>query len=92
MAGPGARSDRGNVRGALADEFTHVITPAMRNRVLKQNSTVLRRRSAGGVLAITVGFLLQTAALGNGQLSVVEPLLVLELPATLYRRGWPWFS
>ena len=37
----------------------------------------------GGVLAVTVGFLLQAAALGSGQLSVVEPILVLELPATL---------
>ena len=37
----------------------------------------------GGILAITVGFLLQAAALGSGQLSVVEPILVLELPATL---------
>ncbi len=37
----------------------------------------------GGVLAITAGFLLQAVALGNGQLSVVEPILVLELPATL---------
>ena len=37
MVGRGARSDRGNVRGALADEFTHVITRvAMRNRVLKR--------------------------------------------------------
>ena len=37
----------------------------------------------GGILAITVGFLLQATALGNGELSVVEPILVLELPATL---------
>lgn len=37
----------------------------------------------GGVLAIIVGFLLQATALGSGQLSVVEPILVLELPATL---------
>lgn len=37
----------------------------------------------GGVLAITVGFLLQATALGNGELSVVEPILVLELPITL---------
>jgi drug/metabolite transporter (DMT)-like permease len=37
----------------------------------------------GGVLAIFVGFLLQATALGNGQLSIVEPILVLELPATL---------
>jgi drug/metabolite transporter (DMT)-like permease len=37
----------------------------------------------GGILAVTAGFLLQAAALGNGQLSVVEPILVLELPFTL---------
>jgi drug/metabolite transporter (DMT)-like permease len=37
----------------------------------------------GGILAVTVGFLLQAGALGSGQLSVVEPILVLELPATL---------
>jgi drug/metabolite transporter (DMT)-like permease len=37
----------------------------------------------GGILAVTAGFLLQAAALGNGQLSVVEPVLVVELPFTL---------
>lgn len=37
----------------------------------------------GGILAVIAGFLLQAAALGNGQLSVVEPILVLELPVTL---------
>lgn len=37
----------------------------------------------GGVLAVIAGFLLQAAALSNGQLSVVEPILVLELPVTL---------
>jgi drug/metabolite transporter (DMT)-like permease len=37
----------------------------------------------GGVLPVIAGFLLQATALGNGQLSVVEPALVLELPATL---------
>jgi drug/metabolite transporter (DMT)-like permease len=37
----------------------------------------------GGILAVTAGFLLQAAALGNGQLSVVEPILILELPFTL---------
>ena len=37
----------------------------------------------GGILAVIVGFLLQAAALGSGQLSVVEPILVLELPTTL---------
>jgi drug/metabolite transporter (DMT)-like permease len=37
----------------------------------------------GGILAVIVGFLLQATALSNGELSVVEPILVLELPATL---------
>ena len=37
----------------------------------------------GGIGAITVGFLLQATALGTGQLAVVEPILVLELPLTL---------
>ena len=37
----------------------------------------------GGILAITVGFLLQASALGAGELAVVEPVLVLELPLTL---------
>jgi drug/metabolite transporter (DMT)-like permease len=36
-----------------------------------------------GIGAIIVGFLLQALALGSGQLSLVEPLLVLELPLTL---------
>src|SRR6185312_15956156 len=47
MAGRRARSDRGNVRGALVDEFTHVITcGTTRNCVLKQSSTLLGRCSA----------------------------------------------
>jgi drug/metabolite transporter (DMT)-like permease len=37
----------------------------------------------GGILAIIAGFLLQASALGSGELAVVEPILVLELPATL---------
>jgi hypothetical protein len=37
MAGRGARSERGNVRGALVDEFTHVIPGGItRNCVPKQ--------------------------------------------------------
>jgi drug/metabolite transporter (DMT)-like permease len=37
----------------------------------------------GGILAIIAGFLLQAAALGTGELSVVEPILIVELPVTL---------
>ena len=36
-----------------------------------------------GLLAVTVSFLLQASALGAGELSAVEPILVLELPLTL---------
>jgi drug/metabolite transporter (DMT)-like permease len=36
-----------------------------------------------GVLAVIVGFLFQAAALGHGELAVVEPILVIELPITL---------
>jgi drug/metabolite transporter (DMT)-like permease len=41
-----------------------------------------------GILAVTVGFLLQAAALSSGGLAVVEPLLALELPVTLFLAGW----
>jgi drug/metabolite transporter (DMT)-like permease len=37
----------------------------------------------GGILAITIGFVLQASALGAGELAVVEPVLVIELPLTL---------
>jgi drug/metabolite transporter (DMT)-like permease len=37
----------------------------------------------GGIVALTAGFLLQASALGTGQLSLVEPVLVLELPVAL---------
>ena len=37
----------------------------------------------GGIAAICAGFLLQAVALGAGQLSTVEPILILELPLTL---------
>ena len=42
----------------------------------------------GGIAAICVGFLLQATALGEGQLSVVGPILVLELPLTLILASW----
>lgn len=41
----------------------------------------------GGILAICIGFLLQATALGEGQLSEVEPILILELPLTLILAG-----
>lgn len=40
-----------------------------------------------GVLGVIVGFLLQAAALRNGALAVVEPILIFELPVTLLLAG-----
>lgn len=37
-----------------------------------------------GILSVTIGFVLQAAALSSGQLATVEPILIIELPfATL---------
>lgn len=42
----------------------------------------------GGILAIIAGFLLQASALSSGQLAMVEPILVAELPFTLILAAW----
>jgi drug/metabolite transporter (DMT)-like permease len=58
--------------------------PRGQNLSLRLIWSLLHERAwFGGMLAVVAGFLLQAAALGNGQLSVVEPILVLELPVTL---------
>jgi drug/metabolite transporter (DMT)-like permease len=58
--------------------------PQNENMSLRQIRDLLRQPVwFGGIAAITVGFLLQASALGTGDLSVVEPVLVLELPFTL---------
>lgn len=58
--------------------------PQRENMSLRQIQGLLRQPVwFGGIAAITAGFLLQASALGTGQLSVVEPILVLELPFTL---------
>ena len=41
-----------------------------------------------GMAGVIVGFLLQAAALDQGELSVVEPILVCELPLTLFLAAW----
>lgn len=40
-----------------------------------------------GIAAVVLGFLLQAAALSQGAISVVEPILVIELPLTLLLAG-----
>jgi drug/metabolite transporter (DMT)-like permease len=79
------------VLAACANATSSVLQRAASRRVPQRQNLTLRLIWSllhepvwfGGILAITVGFLLQAAALGSGQLSVVEPILVLELPATL---------
>lgn len=41
-----------------------------------------------GFLCVILGFVLQAAALATGSLSVVQPILVVELPATLLLASW----
>jgi drug/metabolite transporter (DMT)-like permease len=63
--------------------------PQQENMSLQQIWTLLHQPVwFGGILAITVGFLLQATALGTGDLAVVEPVLVLELPFTLILASW----
>jgi hypothetical protein len=63
--------------------------PQDENMSLRQLRDLLRQPVwFGGIAAITIGFLLQASALGEGQLSVVEPVLVLELPFTLIVASW----
>jgi drug/metabolite transporter (DMT)-like permease len=63
--------------------------PQRENMSLRQIGTLLHQPVwFGGILAITAGFLLQASALGTGDLSVVEPVLVLELPFTLILASW----
>jgi drug/metabolite transporter (DMT)-like permease len=58
--------------------------PKGQNLSLRLIASLLHERVwFGGIAALTAGFLLQAAALGTGTLSVVQPLLVLELPAAL---------
>jgi drug/metabolite transporter (DMT)-like permease len=84
------------VLAAWANATSSVLQRKAGRRVPQQQNLSLRlvRSLAhepvwfGGMLAVTVGFLLQAAALGSGQLSVVEPILVIGLPATLILASW----
>jgi drug/metabolite transporter (DMT)-like permease len=79
------------VLAACANAVSSVLQRKANKRVPKQENMSLRQIGEllhqpvwfFGILAITAGFLLQASALGSGQLSVVEPVLVLELPFTL---------
>jgi drug/metabolite transporter (DMT)-like permease len=79
------------VLAACSNAVSSVLQRKANKRVPQSENMSLRQIWAllhqpvwfGGILAITAGFLLQASALGDGQLSVVEPVLVLELPVTL---------
>jgi drug/metabolite transporter (DMT)-like permease len=63
---------------------------AARERDLRRYARALLRDRVWllGVAAIVAGFVLQASALSVGELSVVEPVLVLELPFTLLLASW----
>ncbi|HWG61530.1 MAG TPA: hypothetical protein VG253_07435, partial [Streptosporangiaceae bacterium] len=75
------------VLGACANATASVLQRKAGRRVPKGQNLSLRLIASllhqrvwfGGILAVTVGFLLQAAALGSGQLSAVEPVMILEL-------------
>jgi drug/metabolite transporter (DMT)-like permease len=84
------------VLAACANAVSSVLQRKANKRVPQRENMSLRQIQRllhqpvwfGGILAITAGFLLQASALGTGQLSVVEPVLVLELPFTLILASW----
>jgi drug/metabolite transporter (DMT)-like permease len=79
------------VLAAIANGLASVLQrKAARDQPVSENLSLrlmwhLLHRPAwfAGILSVIVGFLLQAVALGKGRLSIVEPVLVLELPATL---------
>jgi drug/metabolite transporter (DMT)-like permease len=73
-----------NALSSVLQRTANKRVPQTENMSMKQIWTLLHQPVwFGGILAITAGFLLQASAPGTGDLSVVEPVLVLELPFTL---------
>jgi drug/metabolite transporter (DMT)-like permease len=73
-----------NATSSVLQRKANKRVPQSENMSLQQIGTLLHQPVwFGGIAAITAGFLLQASALGTGDLAVVEPVLVLELPFTL---------
>ncbi len=73
-----------NAASSVLQRRANLGLPAEDSLSLRLIRALLRRPVwYAGVLGITVGFLLQATALSVGELSVVEPILVFELPLTL---------
>lgn len=82
-----------NAASSVLQRKANKRVPQQENMSLRQIRDLLRQPVwFGGIAAITVGFLLQASALGEGELSVVEPVLVLELPFTLILASWVFRS
>jgi drug/metabolite transporter (DMT)-like permease len=79
----------GNASSSVLQRKANKRVPQRDNMSLEQIRLLLHQPVwFGGIAAITAGFLLQAAALGTGDLAVVEPVLVLELPFTLVFASW----
>lgn len=64
-------------------------TPAEEARGLRLAASLVRRPEyLAAVGALTLSFLLQAAALHEGEVALVQPLLVTELPFTLFLSSW----
>ncbi len=73
-----------NATSSVLQRKANQKVPQDENASLKQIRRLLHEPVwFSGIAAITVGFLLQASALGAGELAVVEPILVIELPLTL---------
>ncbi|MGW7003079.1 DMT family transporter [Streptomyces sp. NPDC054933] len=73
-----------NAAASVLQRRANIGLPAEDSLSLRLIKGLLRRPVwFAGVLAVIAGFLLQAAALSVGELSVVEPILVFELPLTL---------
>jgi drug/metabolite transporter (DMT)-like permease len=78
-----------NATSSVLQRKANKRVPQQENMSLAQIGTLLHQPVwFFGILAITAGFLLQATALGTGDLAVVEPVLVLELPLTLILASW----
>jgi drug/metabolite transporter (DMT)-like permease len=79
----------GNASSSVLQRKANKRIPQRDNMSLEQIRLLLHQPVwFGGIAAITAGFLLQAAALDTGDLAVVEPVLVLELPFTLVFASW----
>ena len=73
-----------NATSSVLQRRANLEVPQNQNLSLRLIGSLLHKPVwFGGIAAITAGFLLQATALGFGQLSVVEPVLMAELPLTL---------